>query len=230
MIPPPLSQAPTQVPGFTPIPRTPIRAKLGHLLDEATIARAQAGDHVAFERVFQIYERAIHVYIEHIMGDHQDANDLTQDTFLKAFLALPQTRTDGPLNLTGWLYRIAHNVCLDELRHRKLVTWERFDAVFGPEQVTRARHRSLLVSLDRADDPSEVALLGDLSTEMRGALEQLPARYRTALELQHFHHLTYPELAAFFDITIPGIKGLLFRARNELRAIWAQRETREAST
>ena len=102
------------------------------------ISRAQAGDHEAFEQLFNQYQAQIYNYIYRLMGSAEDANDMTQDTFLKAYLALSKTSQD--LRVGAWLYRIATNVCLDELRHRKLIKWqpwETFVAAFHPTQVAK---------------------------------------------------------------------------------------------
>ena len=82
--------------------------------DAALIARAQAGEHAAFEQLFNQYQTQIYNYIYRLMGSSEDANDLTQDTFLKAYLALSRTSQD--LRVGAWLYRIATNVCLDQLQ------------------------------------------------------------------------------------------------------------------
>ncbi|MGZ7212505.1 RNA polymerase sigma factor, partial [Streptococcus pyogenes] len=75
----------------------------------------------AFEAIFQRYERQIYSFIYRMMGDPDDAYDLTQDCFVKAFRAL--NRTSDDLNVSAWLHRIASNACLDVLRRRQRLRW-----------------------------------------------------------------------------------------------------------
>ena len=104
--------------------------------DEAAwVERAKAGDKAAFEAIFQRYERQIYSFIYRMMGDADDAYDLTQDCFVKAYRALSGTSDD--LNVSAWLHRIASNACLDVLRRRQRLRWLPWE---GP------KHDHLLVS------------------------------------------------------------------------------------
>ena len=101
-----------------------------------TVRRAQESDRLDFEAIFSQYQHSIYNYVYRLMGNAEDANDLTQDTFLKAYLALPKMSSD--LNVAPWLYRIATNTCFDELRRRKILRWtpwEAFLGAFHPKQV-----------------------------------------------------------------------------------------------
>jgi RNA polymerase sigma-70 factor, ECF subfamily len=169
------------------------------------IARAQAGDHTAFETIFNQYQTAIYNYVYRLMGSAEDAYDLTQDTFLKAYLALPKTSDD--LRVGAWLYRIATNVCLDELRHRKLVKWqpwESFVSLFHPSQVAR-------------DNPERDALQDETRHEVEAVLDRLSPRYRAALILREYHGLGYEEIAQVLGTTRTAVKTLLLRARESFR-------------
>jgi RNA polymerase sigma-70 factor (ECF subfamily) len=74
----------------------------------------------AFDALFATYRAAVHNYVYRLMGDREDAYDLTQEAFLRVYLDLPRAR---PAHVQGWVYRVATNVCLDALRHRALVRW-----------------------------------------------------------------------------------------------------------
>src|SRR3954453_19196807 len=76
-----------------------------------------------FEKLYQQYEQPIYQYVYRLLGDPEDARDFTQDAFVKAYRKLPETLAKGNFQPQAWLYRIATNVCLDELRHRKLLKW-----------------------------------------------------------------------------------------------------------
>jgi RNA polymerase sigma-70 factor (ECF subfamily) len=171
----------------------------------ALIARAQAGDHAAFETIFTQYQTQIYNYIYRLMGSAEDAYDMTQDTFLKAYLALPKTSDD--LRVGAWLYRIATNVCLDELRHRKLLKWqpwESFVSLFHPSQIAR-------------DNPERDAMQAETKSEVEVVLEKLSERYRVALVLREYHGLGYEDIAEIMGTTRTAVKTLLLRAREAFR-------------
>jgi len=176
------------------------------------IARAQAGDHAAFETIFNHYQTAIYNYIYRLMSSSEDAYDMTQDTFLKAYLALPKTSDD--LRVGAWLYRIATNVCLDELRHRKLVKWqpwEAFVSVFHPTQVSK-------------DSPERDCINRENNEEVQLILEKMHPKYRMCLVLREYHDLSYDEIAEVLNTTRAAVKSLLFRAREEFRQVYAKVE------
>ena len=180
--------------------------------DAALIARAQAGEHAAFEQLFNQYQSQIYNYIYRLMGSSEDANDLTQDTFLKAYLAL--SRTSHDLRVGAWLYRIATNVCLDQLRHRKLIkwqAWESFVAVFHPTQVAK-------------DSPERDCITRENAEEVQLILAQMHPKYRMCLILREYHDLSYDEIADVLNTTRAAVKSLLFRAREEFRQVYAKVE------
>jgi RNA polymerase sigma-70 factor (ECF subfamily) len=180
--------------------------------DAALIARAQAGEHAAFEQLFNQYQSQIYNYIYRLMGSSEDANDLTQDTFLKAYLAL--SRTSHDLRVGAWLYRIATNVCLDQLRHRKLIkwqAWESFVAVFHPTQVAK-------------DSPERDCITRENAEEVQLILAQMHPKYRMCLILREYHDLSYDEIAEVLNTTRAAVKSLLFRAREEFRQVYAKVE------
>jgi RNA polymerase sigma-70 factor (ECF subfamily) len=180
--------------------------------DAALIARAQAGEHAAFEQLFNQYQTQIYNYIYRLMGSSEDANDLTQDTFLKAYLALSRTSQD--LRVGAWLYRIATNVCLDQLRHRKLIkwqAWESFVAVFHPTQVAK-------------DSPERDCITRENAEEVQMILAQMHPKYRMCIILREYHDLSYDEIADVLNTTRAAVKSLLFRAREEFRQVYAKVE------
>jgi RNA polymerase sigma-70 factor, ECF subfamily len=196
---------------------TPPAATVGGLTEAALIARARAGDHQAFEALFTRYQTPIYNYILRLLGPQrgrggsgghsasEDAYDLTQDVFLKAYLALPRTSED--LKVGAWLYRIATNLCYDELRHRKLIKWqpwEAFISVFHPSQVAK-------------DNPERESVLQENAAEVQALLDQLPPKYRTCLILREYQELSYDEIAEVLHTTRAAVKSLLFRAREEFR-------------
>jgi RNA polymerase sigma-70 factor, ECF subfamily len=191
-------------------PRTPAA-------DEARMVdRAKRGDEDAFAWIYERHWSPIYNFVFRMMGSPHDAEDLATDAFLKAWLSLtdPESRVhrDPSLRLSPWLYRVATNVCLDELRHRKLVKWEPWEAfvsVFHPSQAASAKDQPERLAVAR-EDAEEVGLL----------LDQLPHRERAALVLREYHDLSYTQIAAALFITRAAVKSLVYRAREDFYTLY----------
>ncbi len=169
---------------------------------------AQAVDEAgSFSRVFADYYPAIYGYVLRMIGDADDAADLTVSSFEKALKAWPRRPAD--LQVRPWLYRIATNTCLDELRHRRLIRWLPLD-LFGettPHPVAE-------------DDPEEAAVKAEEARTVRAALARLPERYRAALVLRESQGLSCEEIGDTLGISRSAAKVLLFRAREKLREVY----------
>src|SRR5918997_3444381 len=114
--------------------------------EDVWVSRAKEGDQAAFEAIVQRYERQIYTFIYRMMGDPDDAYDLTQDCFVRAYRSLGNTSAD--LNVSAWLHRIASNACLDVLRRRKKIRWLPWDM---------SKHEHLLGS-HPSDDPERTTV------------------------------------------------------------------------
>lgn len=154
----------------------------------------------SFERIYDEFKTPIYNYIYHLVGSREQADDLTQDTFLKAFKALP--KMDANLKLSAWLYRIATNTAYDALRRRKLIAWLPWqDLDHEPADVESA-------------DPQETIGTSEL---VRAALKRMPRHYRAALLLYTQEGFSYAEIAATLNIAESGVKMYLSRARHSFR-------------
>jgi len=161
--------------------------------DADLVERARAGDQVAFARLFEQYHAPVLNYLHRMVGDRALAEDLTQDTFIKAYNALPGTRPD--LAFKAWIYRIATNTAISQLRRRKIVQW----IPFMPGQ-------------DRASDESIERTVGR-QHDIEQTLARLPKHYAAALLLRHYQGLSLAETAAALGVTENAAKLRLFRAR-----------------
>lgn len=163
-----------------------------------------------FEAIFDEHQHHIFNYLYRMLGNPEDALDLTQETFLRAYQALPRYADEGKIK--PWLFRIATNACLDELRRRKVIRWQPWDnfmSVFHPKQVAR-------------DNP-EGDVLGKENAELvQQVLDKLPPRYRLCLLLREYEELSCEEIAGILGTTRGAVKSLLFRAREEFREIFQQ--------
>lgn len=154
----------------------------------------------SFEQIYDEYKTPIYNYVYHLVGDREQADDLTQDTFLKAFRALP--KMDSNLKLSAWLYRIATNTAYDALRRRKLIAWLPWqDLDHEPADVESA-------------DPQEIYGTTEL---VRAALRRMPQQYRAALLLYTQEGFSYSEIAHALNIAESGVKMYLSRARQSFR-------------
>lgn len=177
--------------------------------DEAAwVQRAKQGDQAAFEAIFQRYERQIYSFIYRMMGDSDDANDLTQDCFVKAFRALGRTSED--LNISAWLHRIASNACLDVLRRRQRLRWLPWDA---------PKHDHLLVSTP-IDDPERSAISQETRVTVQRVLDRMSHRHRLALILREYEGLSCEEIGDVMGLSRSAVKSMLFRAREEFRRVY----------
>ncbi|MCS7246411.1 MAG: sigma-70 family RNA polymerase sigma factor [Thermomicrobium sp.] len=177
------------------------------------VARAKAGDDEAFALLYQKYERTIYQFIYRMVGNAEDASDLTQECFIRAYKALPQTSED--LNLGAWLRRIAANVCLDTLRRRSRLRWLRLDHL-APWQGGPSRSTT--------HDPERALLQTETQDVVERVLQRLQPRYRAALILREYEGYSSDEIADFLGISRSAAKSLLFRAREEFRRLYHEME------
>ena len=187
----------------------------GYLLmtseEAAWIARAKAGDQAAFAAIFTRYERRIYSFIYRMMGDPDDAYDLTQDTFLKAYRALG--KTDDELNVNAWLHRIASNACMDLLRRRQRVRWLPWETAKHDRPSARAE-----------DDPERTLLGGETQTAVQRVLAAMSPRNRQAMILREYEGLSCEDIGEVMGVSRSAVKSMLFRGREEFRKIYTTME------
>ena len=163
-----------------------------------------------FEQLVTAYEKNVYNLALRMVGDPDDAADITQETFIKAYRALGSFRGDS--KFSSWLYRIASNVCLDFLRSRSRraqvpLSFENEDAE-GEIELP-----------DMSQNPEEV-LMKKLSMEaVRRGMEKLPPKQRQILVLRELCGLSYAELAQTLSVEEGTVKSRIFRARKRLCAI-----------
>jgi len=180
--------------------------------DETTwVARAKKGDQAAFEALFQRYESRIYKLICRMIGNADDAYDLTQDCFIKAYLALGRT---NKLNFSAWLYTIAYNTCIDVLRRRQRLRFLAWDV---------SKHDHLLIS-SRGEDPEVSAISKETCIRVRRVLKHMSPRYRFAIILHEIEGRSLVEIAKILGISIPAMKSTLYRARKEFRVLYKRFE------
>ena len=162
--------------------------------DERLVARFRAGDDAAFAEIVARYEDRLRRYARQMLRRRSAdvAEDVVQDAFLRAFGALRSN--DRPMALRAWLYRIAHNRCLDELRVEAT-------AELGDEAGPAAASTADLVES------------GERLRQLVADIDALAPKQRSALVIRELGGLTYEEIAEALDVTVPAVKSLLVRAR-----------------
>ncbi|HEX6989287.1 MAG TPA: sigma-70 family RNA polymerase sigma factor [Bacillota bacterium] len=173
--------------------------------------RVRSGDVSAFEPLVRRYERRVYSLALRYSGDRDDAYDLTQETFVRAFRALRSFRGDA--SFSTWLHRIAVNVCLDELRRRRSRPNARLDEPLATEDGEAVRQLA-------DDDPGPQQRLEqkELGETIRQEIAALPAEYATVVILRDLQDLSYEEIAQVLDISLGTVKSRLHRGRAALRA------------
>lgn len=175
-------------------------------LDErGWVELARQGDPAAFERIVLSHERKIYAFALRITGNAEDAHDVTQECFIRAYNALP--RITRELNVSAWLHRIASNLCLDLLRRKRRISWLPWEP---------HKHEPLLGGAT-LDDPEGSALRHETQILVQQVLERMSPRNRMALVLREYEGMSCDEVAEVFGISLGAAKSTLFRAREEFR-------------
>ncbi|RME84086.1 MAG: sigma-70 family RNA polymerase sigma factor [Caldilineae bacterium] len=159
---------------------------------------AQKGDQEAFAHIVMKYHRLIVHVAYRLSGDLSLADDVAQDTFLKAWQKLPSFKPEGSTSLRAWLCRIAHNRTVDLMRR------SRPDAELDPTLASAV------------DNPLQSVLRAELAAEVQAAIRRLPEVSRTALVLREYGGLSYAEIAAALDIPLGTVMSRLYNARKRL--------------
>jgi RNA polymerase sigma-70 factor (ECF subfamily) len=187
----------------------PMTAQWSEDPDVALMLRVQADDSAAFAELIHRYRARIQGRIVKRLGDHEEAEDLTQEVFLRLFRHRKRYRPTA--RLSTWLYHIAHNVTCNAVRARLNRT-----ARSVPDRSAPTPRPSLLQ--DKTNGPSESMERSEAALIVRAAVQSLANRQRTAVELFQFQNHSYAEVAAELAMTPKAAKSLLYRARGQLRS------------
>jgi len=177
------------------------------------IRAAQRGDQEAFERLVRSYDRGVLRLAWNVLRSVEDAQEVYQETFLRAYRNLGSFRADS--NFQTWLYRIAWNLCLDYLRKRKTCREENA----GGDGADGFRSPLETVAEQRPEaDPQRMLVNRVAAGRIRQALDRLTPRERMVFELRHFHGLRLRAIAEIAGSSEEAVKTCLFRATQKLRA------------
>ncbi|MEP6995926.1 MAG: sigma-70 family RNA polymerase sigma factor [Acidobacteriota bacterium] len=175
--------------------------------DEELVARSMGGDTDSFNQLVLRWERPIYALAYRVIGREEDARDVAQETFLRAFRALKGFK--GQAKFSSWLYRIALNLCRDWMRRER-----RAPVMQAPEGVD-------IIELAGESTPSEsiedLVSRHELGRAVAQAMSGLPEEQRTAIILKEYHGLTFQEIADLLDCPLSTVKTRLYQGLTVLR-------------
>ncbi len=173
--------------------------------DEALVRDAVEGSRDAFDLIVTRHRRSVYQLCYRYAGRHEDANDLAQDVFLRAFRGLRHFK--GRSSFKTWLYRIAVNVALNYVTSKgpRLDQMASLDGIEYPDR--------------RVEGPSDALLREERARRVRQAIAQLPRKQRATLVLRVYHELPHEEIASILGSSVGACKANLFHALNKLRAL-----------
>jgi RNA polymerase sigma-70 factor, ECF subfamily len=176
------------------------------------VERLRAGEPAAFREMVECYQRDVYALAYDLCGNHHDAEDLSQEVFIKAFRGIGSFRADARLG--SWLYRIAMNTHIDHKR-RKPVQLVSIDAhALDPEQPASER----MVELAAAEvQPDQRAGAARFQVDVENALAALSGQERTVFVLRHYHDMKIGEISETLSLAEGTVKSLLFRSMRKLR-------------
>jgi RNA polymerase sigma-70 factor (ECF subfamily) len=178
--------------------------------DVALVERARAGDNSAFEQLVRQYDRQIFRVAQHITQNREDAEDITQDVFLKAYNKLNQFQ--GNSKFSTWLTRIAVNESLMRLRKRKTSRTVSMDQEVQTEEGAIPRDFA-----DWSPNPEQNYTQSELKEILDKTIAGLPPGFRTVFTLRDIENLSTEETAEALGLSVPAVKSRLLRARLQLR-------------
>jgi RNA polymerase sigma-70 factor (ECF subfamily) len=174
--------------------------------DEEVVDAFQRGELSAFDVLVRRWERKIQGAVYRVMGTEEDARDLCQETFLKAYRSLGSFKHEA--RFSSWLYQIALNLCRDRMRRRRGRTMVSLDAMDD---------EGAALPLRADPSPLELAEAGALARTVAAAVNGLPEEQREVIVLKEYQDLTFLEIAEILDVPLSTVKTRLYRGLGQLR-------------
>ena len=191
--------------------RAPAPAAATPLDEQLLVKRARVGDLGAYDELVRRYQERIYATVYHMTSNHEDANDLAQEAFIKAFQALKSFK--GGSSFYTWVYRIAVNKTINFLkqrRHKSQISLNDLDF--------NAEHDPDLVALISEKTPRREINLNELQERLNVAMQKLSEPHRLVVTLHDVQGLSHEEIAEIMDCNIGTVRSRLFYARQQLQA------------
>ena len=198
-------KAPQEPAQTDPLPTPPL------VEEEVLVSRAREGDLTAYDDLVRRYQERIYATVYHMTSNHEDANDLAQEAFIKAFHALKSFK--GGSSFYTWVYRIAVNKTINFLKQRKNKSQISLD-----DLDFNAEHDPDLVALISEKTPRRDVNLAELQEKLNVAMQKLSEPHRLVVTLHDVQGLSHEEIAKIMDCNIGTVRSRLFYARQQLQA------------
>lgn len=193
------------------------------ITDGMLVKRTLAGDQSAFEMLVRRYNVPIFNFICHSLGDYDLACDISQQVFLQLYISMPTLRTGEPLK--AWLFQVARNRCLDELRRKKAVHFSELEGINDEDDLS-----PLDIMPDPHPLPDIIAERHDLQQTLRQVIDGLPPKFRSVVLLRYTTQMSFSEIGKTLNMPEATAKTYFQRARPLLRAaLIAQGQSTSAS-
>jgi RNA polymerase sigma-70 factor (ECF subfamily) len=189
------------------------RSDLATATDQEVVVLARAGRDAAYRELVRRYERPVFSLIYRMVRDRELAEDLAQETFVKALNAIESYRPE--FKFSSWIFKIANNAAIDQLRRRELDTLS-LDGSPNAETADAVEATALQVG-DRKETPLEELEARELGGAIEIAIAKLRPEYRACILLRHVEGRPYEEIAEMLSLPLGTVKTYIHRARNELR-------------
>ncbi len=184
--------------------------------DEELVTLAMGGDSESFNQLVLRWERPIYALAYRTLGREDEARDVCQETFLRAYRALPGFK--GEAKFSSWIYRIALNLCRDWIRKKR-----RTPVMQAPEGVDLADLADLAAARGPVESIETLVARRQLSQRVATAMRTLPEEQRTAVILKEYHGLTFQEIAEMQGCPLSTVKTRLYQGLSVLRKQLAER-------
>lgn len=193
--------------------------------DAVLVLRCQEDDIEAFDEIVARYKDGIYNYIWRMVSNRDDAEDLTQEVFLRAFTSIKRFRSEA--NLRTWLYKIANNICID--RYRRMGLERRLFTRLEKDSDDSGCVETMEIP-DGTYDPQALYDRTETIDEIYKALDKLPQKLRMAVLLYDLEGLTYEEITEVMDCPMGTVKSRIFKGRMQLRELLAGNKNKKMVT
>lgn len=174
------------------------------MTDLELVEEVRNGRREAYTELMRRHQQRVYWFVRKLVGTHEDADDVTQETFVKAFLNLGDFRGDS--SFFTWVYRIALNGALNAVRKRQVINYVRENDLIS----------RLLAS---GDDPHRALEQKETETRLRQAVAGLPEKQRAVFVLRYYEELSYEEISAILKTSVGGLKANYFHALKKIREV-----------
>ena len=189
------------------------RPEWAGLTDQDVVLRARSGQEAAYRELIRRYERPVFALLFRMVRDRELAEDLSQETFVKALNAIDSYRPE--FKFSSWIFKIANNAAIDHLRRRELDTLS-LDGSPHAETPEAMQATALQIGA-RQESPLDTVEAKELGGAIEAAIGSLRPEYRSCILLRHVEGRAYEEIAEILNLPLGTVKTYIHRARNELR-------------